>query len=60
MMFSCMSYTFRFYLQDLQNQMNILNPKQGMPDLSEMMTNLLGGGQPKKSTKPKAVKKRQT
>lgn len=44
--------------RDLQNQMNMLNPKQNMPDLSEMMTSWLGSGPPKKPAKSKPAKKR--
>jgi len=46
------------FLQDFQNQMNLLNAKQNMPELSELVTSWLGGGQAKKSSKPKALKKR--
>ncbi|KAK2165144.1 hypothetical protein LSH36_54g05035 [Paralvinella palmiformis] len=44
--------------KDFQNQMNLLNAKQNMPELSELVTSWLGGGQAKKSSKPKALKKR--
>ncbi|KAK6176598.1 hypothetical protein SNE40_014851 [Patella caerulea] len=42
--------------KEMQSQMNALNAKQNMPDMSEMITNLFSGG--KKPTKPKAVTKR--
>lgn len=36
--------------------LNLMNPKQDMPDLSEMVTNLFGGGAPPQKKKEKAVK----
>jgi len=42
--------------KEMANQMNMLNPKQQMPDLSEMFTSLLGGG--KKSIKSKKDKRK--
>ena len=46
----------------MQQQMNFLNnPKQSMPDMSELFTNWFGGGQqPKKpALRAKQMKKRQ-
>lgn len=47
---TCLSYS-----QEMQN-MNLMNPKQDMPDLSEMVTNLFGGGAPAPKKKDKAIK----
>lgn len=41
--------------KEMQN-MNLMNPKQDMPDLSEMVTNLFGGGAPAPKKKDKAIK----
>ncbi|PIK43170.1 putative ER membrane protein complex subunit 7 [Apostichopus japonicus] len=36
--------------------MNLMNPKQDMPDLSEMVTNFFGGGSSAPKKKDKAIK----
>jgi len=56
-----------YSLQEMQQSMNMLTPKQNMPDLSEWLTQKLSGGKSstsqssvvKKPTKNKAVKKQQ-
>ena len=41
--------------QEMQSQMNMLNPKQNLPEMSELLTSWLGGGTTtKKTTKPKS------
>ncbi|KAK7482932.1 hypothetical protein BaRGS_00025832 [Batillaria attramentaria] len=42
--------------KEMQQQMNVLNQKPNMPDMSEMITNFLSGG--KKPAKPKPSSKR--
>ncbi|ESP00062.1 hypothetical protein LOTGIDRAFT_203638 [Lottia gigantea] len=45
--------------KEVQSQMNALNSKQNMPDVSEMFTNLFSGGQKKPvKAKPSAKQKR--
>eukprot|EP00918_Siedleckia_nematoides_P107310 GHVU01233992.1.p1 GENE.GHVU01233992.1~~GHVU01233992.1.p1 ORF type:complete len:106 (+),score=15.25 GHVU01233992.1:342-659(+) len=46
--------------REMQSQMNILNPKQNMPEISEIFTNWFGGGATaaKKTIKPKSTKRR--
>lgn len=45
--------------REMQSQMNMLNPKQNMPEISELFTSWLGVGKPeKKATKSKATKRR--
>ncbi|KAK3100208.1 hypothetical protein FSP39_016328 [Pinctada imbricata] len=43
--------------KEMQSQMKAFNDKSNLPDMSEMLTSLFGGDQ-KKSSKTKAVKKR--
>lgn len=40
----------------MQSQMKALNEKSSVPDMAEMLTSWLGGGDTKKSSKPKARK----
>ena len=42
----------------MQSQMNMLNPKQNLPDVSEMLAGFFGGGTTKKPTKSKPVKRK--
>ncbi|XP_070198545.1 endoplasmic reticulum membrane protein complex subunit 7-like isoform X2 [Littorina saxatilis] len=44
--------------KEMQQQMNVLNTKPNMPDMSEMITNYLSGG--KKAVKSKASSKRKS
>jgi len=44
--------------KEMQSQMNMLNPKQNMPELSELMAGWFGGGAPKKPVKSKPLKSR--
>ena len=46
-----------YYFQEMQSQMNILNAKQQMPDMAELITSMFGGGT-KKTTKSKPSKRR--
>ena len=58
------SSVFLYLLQEMQQTMGILNPKQSLPELSEVFTKLFGGGGSgggtvaKKTNKSKVVKKR--
>jgi len=38
--------------KEMQSQMNMLNPKQSLPDVSEMLAGWFGGAEPKKKNKP--------
>ncbi|XP_021341452.1 ER membrane protein complex subunit 7-like [Mizuhopecten yessoensis] len=44
--------------KEMQSQMKALNDKSAMPDISEMLAGWLGGGDSKKASKTKAVKRR--
>ena len=47
-----------FSLQEMQESMKMLNPKQGLPDFSEMLTNWAGGASTK--TPPSSKQKTQS
>lgn len=51
-----LKYSFITCVQEMQQQMNVLNQKPNMPDMSEMITNYFSGG--KKPVKSKASSKR--
>jgi len=45
--------------KEMQSQMNMLNPKQSLPDMSDMLANFFGGGAPaKKPARAKPVKRK--
>jgi hypothetical protein len=44
--------------KEMQSQMNMLNPKQNLPEISEILTSWFGSGQTKKAVKPKPSKRR--
>ena len=52
----CFKYSSVFCVQEMQQQMNVLNQKPNMPDMSEMITNYFSGG--KKAVKSKGSSKR--
>ena len=43
-------------LQEMQSQINLLNPKQNLPEMSELLTSWLGGGSSSKkpASRPKS------
>ena len=48
---------FIYLFQEMQNMNSFMNPKQNMPEMSELLTSWLGGGQStKKAIKPKTTK----
>jgi hypothetical protein len=49
---------FPYFLQEMQQQMNVLNQKPNMPDMSEMITNYFSGGKSSKAVKSKSSSKR--
>ena len=53
--------SFYYKFQEMQNQMKMLNPKQNMPEMSEILTSWLGGGSSgskNKAVKPKPPRRR--
>lgn len=44
--------------KEMQSSMNMLNPKQNLPDMSEMLAGFFGGNEPKRATKSKPSKRK--